>query len=317
MQSPPSYEPFVQAFEAFLALPRERLLSELARAQTRRREQRCGTTLCLYANRFTIDESLPAGLSTHCARMIAVPFADTDDVEVLIAHLIQQVSLCLGDHFTMLWRSVSRDDGHRGGTVHQATEDSSVFAGATPVGEQGAGSIYLSTALLEKVCATWPHYSYRLTIQAVPLTRPDEVPPLDQVSEAFRVYSLIPRASGAAGDYRCIGIRGECFFVPRRPFELAFARTDAQASEEGYAVYTNRATHTVRAVQIPFPFLVQGTMGRKDRPGQATDYLFRTWFTTWDIMDAETFSHIYQYSVAALVGGEAGQRAIKEDTRYE
>jgi hypothetical protein len=143
----------------------------------------------------------------------------------------------------------------------------------------------------------------------VPLTRPDEVPPLDQVSEAFRVYSLIPRASGAVGDYRCIGIRGEQFFVPRRAFEQAFARTDAQESEDGYALYTNRSTHSVQAVQIPFPFLVQGTMGRKDQPGRACDYLFRTWFTTWDVMDEETFTHLYQYCVDAIAGGEVGQHA--------
>jgi len=67
MHSVSSYEQFVQAFEAFLALPRELLMNELAHAQTRRREQRCGTALCLAANRFTLDERLPAGLSMHCA----------------------------------------------------------------------------------------------------------------------------------------------------------------------------------------------------------------------------------------------------------
>jgi hypothetical protein len=135
------------------------------------------------------------------------------------------------------------------------------------------------------------------------------VPPLDRVSEAFRTYSLIPRAHGDPGDYRCLGIHGAQFFAPRQAFEQAFTPTDAPEAEDGYALYTNRATHAIQAVQIPFPFLVQGTMGRKDQPGRACDFLFRTWFSTWDVIDEETFTHIYRYSAEALVGGEAGQHA--------
>ena len=289
-----TYALFVQAFEAFLALPRERLLRELELTQARRREQGRATSLCLTPEGFTLDESLPASLSTHSTRMIAVPFPDTDDVEALVTRLIQQVSCCLGDHFTTLWRQSSRAGGReqaeeRAGAAHNNEPEAA--------DELNAGRLYLPTALLEKVYPTWPRYSYRLTIRARQLTHAEEVPPLDGVSEAFRIYSLTPLAHGEPGDYRCLGLRGERFFAPRRLFEGVFQATGAPDGEDGFAPYTNRRAHTVQAVQIPFPFLVQGTMGRKDRPGQPNDFLFRSWFTTWDLMDELTFALIYRYSL--------------------
>lgn len=295
MNAESTYALFVQAFEAFLALPRDQLLHELELAQARRREQGRGTSLCLTSDGFTLGASLPATLSTHSARMIAVPFPDTDDVEALVTRLIRQVSCCLGNHFTTLWRqSPGTDLREQAEERAEATHNNE----PTAADARSAGRLYLTTTLLEKVYPTWPRYTYRLTIRARQITQAEEVPPLDGVSEAFRIYSLTPLAHGEPSDYRCIGVRGEHFFAPRRLFEGVFQAADAPDAEDGFAPYTNRRAHSVQAVQIPFPFLLQGTMGRKDRPGQLNDYLFRTWFTTWDLMDEQTFSLIYRYTLA-------------------